>query len=89
MARVVFTSHLQRHVRCPETEVDAPTLRAALEKVFRENPRARDYVLDEQGELRKHVVVFIDGQRARDRRELTDPVGKASEIYVLQALTGG
>lgn len=89
MARVVFTSNLLRHVNCPESEVAADTLGAALQKVFIAHPRVRDYVLDEQGELRKHVVVFIDGQRARDRRGLSDPVREASEIYVLQALTGG
>lgn len=89
MARVVFTSHLLRHVRCPDTEVAADTVGAALSKVFTAHPQVRDYVLDEQGELRKHVVVFVDGQRVRDRRALTDPVGEASEIYVLQALTGG
>jgi sulfur-carrier protein len=89
MARVVFTSHLLRHVRCPDTEVAADTVGLALSKVFTAHPQVRDYVLDEQGELRKHVVVFVDGQRVRDRRGLTDAVGEASEIYVLQALTGG
>lgn len=89
MARVVFTSNLLRHVRCPDTEVATDTLALALEKVFTAHPAVRDYVLDEQGELRKHVVVFIDGQRVRDRRRLSDPVREASEIYVLQALTGG
>jgi hypothetical protein len=89
MAKVVFTSHIARHVLCPETRVRARTLRDALGEVFAANPKVRDYVLDEQGELRKHVVVFIDGRRARDRRGLSDPIGEASEIYVLQALTGG
>lgn len=89
MARVVFTSNLLRHVSCPDSEVAADTVGAALHQVFAAHPRVRDYVLDEQGELRKHVVVFIDGQRVRDRRRLSDPVGEASEIHVLQALTGG
>jgi sulfur-carrier protein len=89
MARVVFTSHLQRHVRCPESAVTGRTLGAALDEVFAAHPQVRDYIVDEQGELRKHVVVFIDGQRAQDRRGLTDRVGEASEIHVLQALTGG
>jgi hypothetical protein len=35
------------------------------------------------------VVVFVDGQRVRDRERLTETVGEASEVYVLQALTGG
>jgi hypothetical protein len=89
MPRVVFTSHLLRHVSCPESSVAGDTLAAALHEVFRAQPQVRDYVLDEQGELRKHVVVFIDGLRVRDRRKLSDPVGQATEIYVLQALTGG
>jgi molybdopterin synthase sulfur carrier subunit len=89
MARVVFTSHLQRHVACPETNVPAGTLKTALDRVFALHPRVKDYVLDEQGELRKHVVVFIDGRRLSDRRHLSDPVGNESEVYVLQALTGG
>jgi sulfur-carrier protein len=89
MARVVFTSNLLRHVSCPDAEVTASTLSAALNQVFAARPQVRDYVLDEQGELRKHVVIFIDGERVRDRQRLTDPVGDSSQIYVLQALTGG
>ena len=89
MARVVFTSNLQRHVSCPETQVAAGTVASALAQVFAAQPRARGYVLDEQGHLRKHVVVFVDGRRVRDRERLSDAVGEASEVYVLQALTGG
>jgi sulfur-carrier protein len=89
MPRVVFTSNLQRHVNCPETEVAAGTLRAVLAQVFDAQPQARGYVLDEQGHLRKHVVVFVDGRRVRDRERLSDPVQDSSEVYVMQALTGG
>ena len=89
MARVVFTSNLQRHVPCPDSEVRADTLRDALQAVFDANPGVRDYVLDEQGELRKHVMVFIDGRRVRDRQRLNDRVHPSSQIFVLQALTGG
>jgi molybdopterin converting factor small subunit len=87
--RVVFTSNLQRHVNCPETQVAAGTVRSALAQVFAQQPQARGYVLDEQGHLRKHVVVFVDGQRVRDREGLEDPVRESSEVYVMQALTGG
>jgi len=89
MPRVVFTSNLQRHVNCPETEVAAGTLRSALAQVFDVQPQARGYVLDEQGHLRKHVTVFIDGRRVRDRERLDEAVGESSEVYVMQALTGG
>ena len=89
MPRVVFTSNLQRHVNCPETQVAAGTVRTALAQVFAAQPQARGYVLDEQGHLRKHVVVFVDGRRVRDRELLSDAVREASEVYVMQALTGG
>lgn len=89
MARVVFTSNLQRHLRCPETTVAAGTLHAVLVQVFDAQPQARGYVLDEQGHLRKHVTVFIDGRRVGDREKLDEPVGESSEVYVMQALTGG
>ncbi len=85
MPRVVFTSHLQRHVACAESDVSGATVGAALEAVFRSQPQVRGYVLDEQGELRKHVFVFVDGRRAG----LQDDVPPASAIHVLQALTGG
>jgi sulfur-carrier protein len=85
MPRVVFTSHLQRHVRCAEAEVGGATVGAALEAVFGAQPRVRGYVLDEQGELRKHVFVFVDGRRAR----LDDTVSANAAIHVMQALTGG
>jgi len=89
MPRVVFTSNLQRHVNCPETQVAAGTVRSALAQVFAAQPQARGYVLDEQGHLRKHVAVFVDGQRVSDRETLEDPVRESSEVYVMQALTGG
>ena len=49
----------------------------------------RSYVLDEQGRLRKHVNIYVDGALIADRVTLTDPVGPNAEIYVMQALSGG
>jgi sulfur-carrier protein len=64
-------------------------LRAVLDEYFRENEKARGYVLDEQGKVRQHMVVFIDGELVRDRDVLTDPVGPDSVVDVIQALSGG
>ena len=89
MPRVTFTANLQRHVALPVTTVAGKTVREALDQVFAANPRARGYVLDDQSGLRKHMAVFIDGEPMRDRLRLSDPVGEASEIFVMQALSGG
>jgi hypothetical protein len=89
MATVRFTKNIQRHVECPTREVPGSTLRAILDDYFRENPRARGYVLDEQGRVRQHMVVFIDGDLVRDRDGLSDAVQPNSVIDVIQALSGG
>jgi molybdopterin synthase sulfur carrier subunit len=89
MARVVFTQNLQRHVSCPPQEAAGRTVREVLDAVFSVVPRARDYVLDEQGAVRKHVVIFVDGEQLRDREHLTDLVPENGEVYVMQALSGG
>jgi len=89
MPSVTFTQNIQRHVACPPMRVDAGTVRDALDVVFAANHRARGYVLDEHGELRKHMVIFVNGRQIRDRVRLSDEVGPDAEIYVMQALSGG
>lgn len=89
MPSVHFTANLQRHVACPPRQVEGTTVRACLDAVFADNPRARGYVLDEHGAVRHHMNVFVDGEQVADRVGLTDAVGPDSEIYVMQALSGG
>lgn len=89
MPRVVFAPHLRRHVDAPPCEVAGGTVREALAAAFAVQPRLAGYVLDEQGALRKHVIVFVNGQRIADRDGLGDPLAPADEVQVFQALTGG
>ena len=89
MAHVAFTAQLQRFTETPEFDTTAATLREALEAAFGLNARLRQYILDEQGHLRQHVVVFIAGRRVVDRVTLGDALAPDDKIYVLQALTGG
>ncbi len=90
MVTVTFTSHLQRYVSVPRYELaQAATLGEALAQVFAAHPQARGYILDDQGGLRTHVAVFIDGQRVQDRQRLGDALRPGSKVHVLQALTGG
>ena len=89
MAKVVFTANIQRHVACPQTEVAGGSVREVLDTVFAENPQARSYVLDDQGALRRHMTIFIEGQIIRDRVRLSDPVTDTSTIHVFQSLSGG
>jgi len=89
MPRLVFTQQLARFTPAPEVDTDARTLGQALEAAFAVNPALRGYVLDEQARVRPHVVVFVDGERVRDRRRLDRPLAPGSTVHVLQALSGG
>ncbi|MBI1386350.1 MAG: MoaD/ThiS family protein [Rhizobiales bacterium] len=89
MPTVTFTRNLQRHVDCPSMSVPGTSVREALENVFAANARIRSYVLDDQGALRRHMTIYIDGVLIRDRAGLGDPVEDASSIFVMQALSGG
>jgi len=89
MVSVVFTPNIPRHVDCPPRVVQSGTVRHVLDDVFAENEKARHYVLDEQGALRSHMVVFVNGQAISDRELLSDRVPDGAEVYVMQALSGG
>ena len=89
MPTVRFTANIQRHVACPTREVTGATLRHVLDSYFQENERARGYVLDDQGRLRQHMAIFIDGEQVRDRRDLSDPISADAVVDLVQALSGG
>jgi len=97
MAKVVLASALSRWL--PEAlekpsgevalEVDGGSVGEVLDGLFARHPNLRGYVVDEQGAVRHHVAVFVDGDAIRDKRNLTQPLGARAEVYVMQALSGG
>ena len=89
MARVFFTANLRRHVDCSSMDAEGASVREVLDRVFAVQDRLGTYVLDDQGALRKHMTILVDGQRIRDLDTLTDAVRPDSDIWVMQALSGG
>jgi hypothetical protein len=89
VASLHFTQNLTRHTDCPTAQLAAATVAELFERYFEQWPAVRDYVLDNQGEVRHHVKVLVDGRNLRDRRKLMDHLNADSEVYVFQALSGG
>lgn len=89
MPSISFTRNLRRHVDCPSATVQGATVAECLADYFATHPRVRTYVLDEQGGVRRHVVVFVGSEQLRDPARQTDPVEATTEITVMQALSGG
>ncbi|HXD52546.1 MAG TPA: MoaD/ThiS family protein [Burkholderiales bacterium] len=97
MAKVVLASALSRWL--PESAgkpsedvalvVPGARLDEVLSGVFERFPNLRGYVLDEHGAVRHHVAVFVDGTAIADKRNPTQMLSDRSEVYIMQALSGG
>ena len=85
------------HVRLPGTltplfpglprrvEVDAATVLAAIDSLETQWPGLRDRIVEEGPALRRHLHVYVDGERA----ELDTPVVERSRLDVIAAISGG
>jgi molybdopterin converting factor small subunit len=90
MATVKFTYALKKFFSgLKDTATGANSLNEVLNEIEANYPGIRGYIVDEQGSLRKHVNIFIDGRLINDRVTLGDSFSKDSEIYIIQALSGG
>jgi molybdopterin synthase sulfur carrier subunit len=49
----------------------------------------RDRILDEQGALRPHVNVFVDGTSVREFDGLATPLREGAQVFVIPAISGG
>ena len=90
MPTVKFTYALKRFFPgLKDTPAKGIILTDILEEIEASYPGISSYILDEQGNLRRHVNIFINGTMIPDRTKLSNEVGEKSEIYIIQALSGG
>ncbi len=89
MAAVDFTPNLRRHLELAACVVQGETVRDVVDALTARTPALRGYLLDDQDALRQHVNIFVDGTLVHDRRGLSDAVRADSNVYIVQALSGG
>lgn len=92
MAKVELTRHLFRFfpdLEGKDLQVDAGDVAGVIRGMECAAPGFAFYVCDERGSLRRHVNIFIDGERIADRVKLSDRVSADSRVFILQALSGG
>ena len=90
MATVKFTYALKRFFpKLKDTPAHASSLPGIFKEIENSYPGLTSYLLDETGSLRRHVNIFIDGKMINDRTRLGDTFSANSEIYIMQALSGG
>ncbi len=97
MAKVVLASALSRWLPAGSAPADAEaalelpggTVGDVLDALFARHPPLRGYVLDERGAVRRHVALFVDGDALQPKSDLARALRPDSELYVMQALSGG
>ena len=62
------------------------TVGEVLADLDRQFPGVRFRMVDEQGQVRKHMKIFVNDEATRD---LDDPVTEADDVTIVQALSGG
>jgi molybdopterin converting factor small subunit len=65
--------------------VEAATVAEGLRSVERAQPGLCGWMLDERGQLRRHLNVFVNGEQGRG----DTPLGPGDVVDVLPAISGG
>jgi len=68
-----------------EVEVSAASVAEAIDALNRRWPGMRDRVCDSRPRIRRHINVFVDGERAT----LETPLAPGAEVIVITAISGG
>jgi photosystem II stability/assembly factor-like uncharacterized protein/molybdopterin converting factor small subunit len=86
MAIVVLPTSLSARIDRPgPISAAGPTAGSVVGALERDHPALEGWILDEKGNLRQHVSLFVNDERA----DLDRPVSDDDEIFVIQAISGG
>jgi len=90
MVTVEFTSLLQRFFPNLKTEqVQANSVAQLIAELNIKYPGLSSYLIEENGGLRKHVNIFVNGNMIKDREQLLDTLLHHDKVNIIQALSGG
>jgi sulfur-carrier protein len=70
-------------------EGSPPNTRAVLDDLWRLHPGLRDRIVDEQGEVRQHINIFVGNECIRFVDGLATAVPDGSEVMIVPAVSGG
>ena len=69
--------------------VQAATAGDAVDVMLQTYPGLRVHLYDEQGTMRQHVFLALNGRSLRGARDLAQPVRDGDRLAVVQAVSGG
>lgn len=66
-----------------------PDTAGLLHALWKRHPALRDRIVDEQGEVRQHINIFVGSESIRFAEGLKTPVPDGSEVLIVPAVSGG
>lgn len=84
--RVLIPSALHAYTGQPWVEAEGETVAAILDDLDRQFPGIRFRMIDEQGQIRRHIRLFYRREMVFD---LAMPLAADGELMIVQALSGG
>lgn len=86
MSRVCLHGPLRaRAGNAAEHELDGATVLELLRALELRHPALVGWIVDERGLIRRHINVFVDGERGREDTVLASD----ARVEILPAITGG
>jgi sulfur-carrier protein len=85
MAVVCVRGPLRKLAGGAEHELEGATVIELMRALEAHHPGVRGWILDERGAIRRHINVFVNGERGDE----ATAVGVTDRVEVLPAITGG
>jgi molybdopterin converting factor small subunit len=86
MATVILRGQLQKLAGGePEHELSGATVTDILQELERSHAALEGWILDERGVLRRHINVFVNGERVKPEATVAD----GDRLEILPAISGG
>jgi sulfur-carrier protein len=84
-----YLAAFARDSNCVTVNASPPTVGEALQSLWELHPALRDRIVDEQGEVRQHINIFVGNECIRFTGGLSTPVPEGAELLIVPAVSGG
>ena len=72
-----------------EIEVEAKNLKEVIEKLAEINPEMKNRLLDENGEVRRFINIYVNNEDIRFLKGLDTELKDGDEVSIIPAIAGG
>ena len=72
-----------------EVTLKGETVGDILRNLSKQYPKINSHIFDNNGQIRRHINLFVNADNIRDLKGLGTPVGEEDIVKILPSVTGG